>query len=775
MKTVAGKILFTALTVLYPGLVFCGLYFWGISPRILSLALIVLALFHFTSSRKAHKGVNAVKGMLFFSITLACGCVAFALDSKLFLKFYPVFINLVLLLFFGLSLKKDASGKRSSLVFQLACLGDKTLAHSSSRSFVEKYCRKVTLVWCFFFVANGTVALLTIASGSDKWWALYNGLVSYILMGMLFAGEFMIRSILQKKLNSYIPVSKLERDSRPAGAPVAFSQQFNKGLIKTWGHFTADVSKLRQEILSKPKAPWILHSENTYLFLAAFMALLQTGRTAMVTANKTPQFIGELQKKTSFFLTDEPFEGATLIQDVLARREDDGSWSSFDPNNEFYLYTSGTTGEPKAVFKRFIQLENELYELVKVYGSEYVDRNIYSTVNHHHIYGLLFTVFLPIAIGRPLCDKHFDVPEELSLLVDEKCVLVASPAYMKRLTSSVNQPIPFKVSPMVHSSGGALPEETAQKMFQLVGSWPNEIYGSTETGGIAYRQQKDGASYKPFEVCKMSIAENGCLNVKSNYILEPEGFTTGDLAQIYDDGRFLLKGRADNIVKIEEKRISLPEVENRIRQSGLVQDCRAVPMSGKRQYLAAAIVLNQQGKEKFKDTPKLEINKFFRNHLAQFLEATVIPKKWRYLRELPQDSQGKIKVVDIQALFRQESDSRYHLLSIQTDEENITAKISVPETSDYYDGHFPEFKLLPAVVQVDLVAKLAHQHLKASLKLDRISRTKFASPIFPDTPFVLSINYKKDTGRVSFNYTDEASGKTLSSGIFFLVVEQENA
>ena len=45
-----------------------------------------------------------------------------------------------------------------------------------------------------------------------------------------------------------------------------------------------------------------------------------------------------------------------------------------------------------------------------------------------------------------------------------------------------------------------------------------------------------------------------------------------------------------------------------------------------------------------KDQPKLEINNFFKAHLNQFLENTVTPKKWRYLEELPQDTQGKIKM-----------------------------------------------------------------------------------------------------------------------------------
>jgi len=55
------------------------------------------------------------------------------------------------------------------------------------------YTRRVTQVWCGFFVLNGSVALVTALWASDATWALYNGLISYCLMGCLFAGEWLVR------------------------------------------------------------------------------------------------------------------------------------------------------------------------------------------------------------------------------------------------------------------------------------------------------------------------------------------------------------------------------------------------------------------------------------------------------------------------------------------------------------------------------------------------------------------------------------------------------
>ncbi|MBO4713495.1 MAG: acyl-CoA synthetase [Fibrobacter sp.] len=570
----------------------------------------------------------------------------------------------------------------------------------------------------------------------------------------------MIQKMMLKKIQSYIPVSELERDSRPSEMVVCFDGDN----VRTWADFTDDVSKVRRYLKDRENVPWIIHCEDSYYFMVGLLAMLQGGRKALVTANRQEAFIKEIQKPGYGFLTDEPFAGAALIQDVLRDTESDGRWNTFDKNNApMVMYTSGTTGEPKMVSKKFCQFENELFELVKVFGDGWVDRKVYSTVNHHHIYGLLFTVLLPTATGLPYRRHRIDYPGELVSIAGEAAVIASSPAYLKRLAADAEQPIPFKTTPIIYSSGGPLPEEVARKCEGLTGYWTTEIYGSTETGGIAYRQSKNGPIWTPFEVCKMSIGENDCLNVKSSYILEPEGFTTGDLVDIYDDGRFLLKGRADSIVKIEEKRISLPEVENRLKQTGLVQDVRVVPMVGKRQYLAAAIVLNAEGRNKFANQPKLEINNFFKAHLSQYLENTVTPKKWRYLEELPQDTQGKIKMRDIQALFNLPESKNFKILKMHREPGALSLKLVFPADSDFYDGHFPTFKLLPAVAQIDMVAVFAHALLGAPWGIQKIQRTKFCYPVLPDTVANLEMSYNAKLGKVQFSYTNE-SGRVLSTG-----------
>ena len=96
----------------------------------------------------------------------------------------------------------------------------------------------------------------------------------------------------------------------------------------------------------------------------------------------------------------------------------------------------------------------------------------------------------------------------------------------------------------------------------------------------------------------------------------------------------------------------MTEVENRILQTGLVSDVKVIALSNDvRQYLAAAIVLNADGRKKFNGAEKYTINRYFRDFLMGYFENVVLPKKWRYCDSLPVDAQGKKHKAEIEALF----------------------------------------------------------------------------------------------------------------------------
>ena len=165
MKPMAGKIFFTAVSVLYPVIVYCGYRYLGLSPRRLSLMLLALAFYHFLNFTRSKSQVERGRTGIFVVLILVCALVAFLADNILFVKFYPVLVNLSFLSFFGFTLWRPPS-----FAFRMACLHDKSLETSPSFNAVERYCQKVTSAWCVFFVVNGSIAALTVFVGSDKIW-----------------------------------------------------------------------------------------------------------------------------------------------------------------------------------------------------------------------------------------------------------------------------------------------------------------------------------------------------------------------------------------------------------------------------------------------------------------------------------------------------------------------------------------------------------------------------------------------------------------------------
>lgn len=111
-----------------------------------------------------------------------CGLLAL-LNSPLLLRWYPVLISAFMLGLFGLSLKFGPP-----MVERLARLREPQLPDVAIN-----YTRQVTRVWSLFFLCNGLIAAALTLWAPLSWWMLYTGLISYGLMGLLFAIEWLVR------------------------------------------------------------------------------------------------------------------------------------------------------------------------------------------------------------------------------------------------------------------------------------------------------------------------------------------------------------------------------------------------------------------------------------------------------------------------------------------------------------------------------------------------------------------------------------------------------
>jgi acyl-coenzyme A synthetase/AMP-(fatty) acid ligase len=479
-------------------------------------------------------------------------------------------------------------------------------------------------------------------------------------MGILFTVEYIIRKMVDKKMPESFAFTKFKSSSRPDDFILCYEDKYSSGSYKTWKDFLIETSRMRNFLTSeknKRVSEWILHCEDYWYFLVTFASLLQCKKTVHLTQNITESFLCEIKKDGYNFLTDQNVDAkfnADFIPDVIAETAESEDFRTIPSINnddtQILMYTSGSTGKPKAVHQRMTEFEADNAFIISRWASDFLSRRLVTTVSQHHIYGFLFGISLPFSLGVPFRRKRIEFPEEFESLIDDKYIIIATPAFLKR-TVEVEEKLPLDDC-FIFTSGGACSPELSKKTLEVFGFCPLEVYGSTETSGIAYRQQsKDGLYFTPFDNAKIWKGEDGCLRIISPYIKDPEGFATADLVEIFDDGRFLLKGRSDSIVKIEEKRISMTEVENRILETKLVRDVKVVALEDRRQYLAAAIELNDEGMKKFEGQRKLVLNNYFHDFLTNYFENVVIPKKWRFVEKLPVDVQGKKHKDEIVKLF----------------------------------------------------------------------------------------------------------------------------
>lgn len=169
--------------VFYPLLVYLGLGYWGVKP--LALLLMVLACLRLAVSRWL--GIPSGNAVLVMIVIALVAGITLATGSVAGLKVYPVVMNALMLGVFAFSLWQPPS-----MIERFARLREPDLPLQAI-----PYTRKVTIVWCVFFTVNGAIAAATLFA-SDQVWAIYNGFVAYVLMGLLFAGEYLVRQRIRQ-------------------------------------------------------------------------------------------------------------------------------------------------------------------------------------------------------------------------------------------------------------------------------------------------------------------------------------------------------------------------------------------------------------------------------------------------------------------------------------------------------------------------------------------------------------------------------------------------
>lgn len=449
-------------------------------------------------------------------------------------------------------------------------------------------------------------------------------------------------------MTTFIPLHNLMSNGRINAHPVSH----NGENIVNWQAFSNKVALLAHGLKLRPEMRWLLTSNDTLDFSIQLLALLYAGKQVVIPANTQAatltQLAGEFDAMVSDSLASiEP--SPTVLSPIVL--------SAIDPKTAIIdLYTSGSTGQPKRVRKTLAQFEAEIEVLEALWGSALADSAIVATVPHHHIYGLIFRILWPLSAGRLFDAVTCAHPDILKQRIAQfhKNILVSSPAQLSRLPELTVLSTLMTSTDLIFSSGGPLTLSTAAEYRQQIGFDPIEIFGSTESGGIAWRRQCANDAWESFPGVVVKRNEAGAMMLSSPFLADIATLLMDDAVDILPDGKFKLLGRLDRIVKVEEKRLSLPEMESLLITHEWVTAAAATLLSGSRQRVGMLVELSAEGIQQLTHRGRRYVSQQLKQHLGERFEAVLLPRQWRFLEQMPMNAQGKLPCATIAAFFTSE-------------------------------------------------------------------------------------------------------------------------
>lgn len=426
------------------------------------------------------------------------------------------------------------------------------------------------------------------------------------------------------------------------------------------------------------------------------------------------------------------------------------------PTIALLLFTSGSSGTPVAIEKTLAQLDAEIEVLSALWdGPPNADALVHATVSAQHFYGLLFVLLWPLASGRPFRTTRLGLPAELANRLGERAsVLVSSPAHLARLPEHPAWARAATRLTAVYSSGGPLPASAVADVVRLLGRPATEVYGSTETGGIAWRERRDAADapdWTPFPNVTIAI-DDGRLRVTSPQAGEPDGYLTADRAGRTPRG-FVLHGRTDRIVKLEEQRISLDAVERALTADPHVAAARVLVVDGVRRQLGAVLVPSAAGWLLHDRAGPAALGQAMREALADALPTHAIPRLWRCLPALPLNRQGKTPAALLARLF---DPRRPPSVLLERGATRVRIRLSVDARLPFFDGHFPGQPIVPGVAQLEWVMRYAQELFDPELAFAGIDGLKFQRTIEPGAEIDLTLDWEREASRLRFELSSPA-------------------
>lgn len=533
----------------------------------------------------------------------------------------------------------------------------------------------------------------------------------------------------------------------------------------TCGQLTKDINRFAVYFNQINAQTVILYVPNNfYLFCVSFFALLVAQKDVVLPGMLTKQNASLYATLTNTIITDsaDDFDGFVKVFPGAPDTDEICDWNGEFDNQNIYFFTSGSTGCPKCIKKNMRMLIGEVEYHVRMHANQIADLPVVvASIAPHHMYGILWRVLFPLFAGIPVDMDMIFTPEELieKQSLYKYILFMTTPSFLDGITRYGGQYNFPENCIGIFTSGSLLGTKTAELAYKMFGTSPFEIFGSTETGGIAFRQQKHNENWCIFDGVSVSI-KNGKTEINSSYSFQ-NPYLMADAIEMIDDKHFKLLGRADRIVKIAEERISLPEMEKHLGDNEYISRAYCSVMhKGVRNIIACMIEPTAQGAERIIKVGRRVFFDELKKYLSGFVPAVALPKCIRVVNQIPTNSQGKFVKNEILSMF-DSSVIEPIMQNVARTDTDVVADLTFTGDSAYFKGHFPGFPILPGVIQMHFVFHFIKQFFHTTVTAFDVVKLKYSSLILPDvkTHFELA---KLNENEFSFCYFQ--NDKVCSSG-----------
>lgn len=355
--------------------------------------------------------------------------------------------------------------------------------------------------------------------------------------------------------------------------------------------------------------------------------------------------------------------------------------------NNFYIQTSGSSGKAKLIEKTLEQILLEATFLKDKFKFQ-KDDIFTASASCNHFFGLIFRLFVPLMSGGIIYTKPFLIANDIANF-DKKHIFITSPIILENMVKS-NQK--FNNIQRIFTAGSKLGKTIREEISNITNAEVINIYGSTETGVIAY---DIGNGLKTFSQVNVSVDNEERLFVSSPWA----NFQTNDLAKI-DGKKLYLLGRVDRVVKQSDRRIHLDILEDEIKTCMFIQDCACKVIDNK---LVALITLNEVAKKVFRKSGRKTIIESIKKHIYSNFKNCI--KIYKIVDFIPRNNNAKISTDNFLQSLNKNIKPQFKLKE-QNNNMYVFSAVLQPECY-FFQGHFNNFAVLPGYLQLEMIFQLA--------------------------------------------------------------------